>query len=125
MPYVIVLILAIVSGGYFYVDNLQRDLENAKAMNAALEQRDKEQKAAIAQIQADFELQTQALNDVNANYQKAEEEARRYLDIFKRHNLNKLAYAKPGLIETRANKGTKEVFDAIEADSSFVDALDD
>ena len=49
----------------------------------------------------------------------------RYLDIFKRHNLTKLAAAKPGLIEPRANKATKEVFDGIEEDSRDIDAADD
>ena len=48
----------------------------------------------------------------------------RYLDIFRRHNLTKLAAAKPGLIETRANKATKEVFDAIEEISRNIDCLD-
>ena len=49
----------------------------------------------------------------------------RYLDIFKRHNLSKLAAAKPGLIEKRVNNGTKEVFDGIEQDSRIIDSLDD
>jgi hypothetical protein len=49
----------------------------------------------------------------------------RYLDIFKRHNLSKLAIAKPGLIETRVNNGTKDVFDSIEKDTASIDDLDD
>jgi hypothetical protein len=49
----------------------------------------------------------------------------RYLDVFKRHDLSKLAFAKPGLIQTRVNKGTKDVFDSIEKDTSNIDSLDD
>jgi hypothetical protein len=45
--------------------------------------------------------------------------------MFKRHNLTKLAAAKPGLIEPRVNKGTKDVFDSIEEDSRNIDSLDD
>ena len=48
-----------------------------------------------------------------------------YLDIFRRHNIAKLASAKPGMIETRANAQTKEVFDAIEADSQRISSLND
>ena len=48
-----------------------------------------------------------------------------YLDIFRRHNLAKLASAKPGLIEPSVNKRTKEVFDAIEADSKRISDLND
>ena len=47
----------------------------------------------------------------------------RYMNIFRRHNLSKLAAAKPGLIEPRINKGTKNVFDSIEKDSAFISDL--
>ena len=47
-----------------------------------------------------------------------------YLSIFKRHNLTKLARAKPGLIEPRINNGTQKVFRAIEQDSQEVENAD-
>ena len=52
-----------------------------------------------------------------------EQEMNSYLDIFKRHNLDKLAQAKPGLITTRVNKGTQQVFESIENDSKELEAL--
>ena len=95
------------------------------ALNDAFELRDAEQKAAIENLQNDFELQTSSLIDLQKKNQAIEAEMNRYLDIFKRHNLSKLARAKPGLIETRVNKGTKDVFDSIEKDSVGIDSLDD
>ena len=95
------------------------------ALNNAFELRDAEQKAAIESLQNDFELQTSSLLNLQSKNQQIEAEMSRYLDIFKRHNLTKLAIAKPGLIETRANKGTKDVFDSIEKDSRNIDSLDD
>ena len=65
------------------------------------------------------------LNELALKNQETQKEMNRYLDIFKRHNLTKLAAAKPGLIEPRANKATKEVFDGIEEDSRDIDAADD
>jgi hypothetical protein len=62
---------------------------------------------------------------IQSRNQEIEQEMSRYLDIFKRHNLTKLAAAKPGLIEPRVNKGTKDVFDSIEEDSRNIDGLDD
>ena len=47
-----------------------------------------------------------------------------YLSIFKRHDLTKLAKAKPGLIQPRINNGTKEVFRAIEEASKEVENAD-
>jgi hypothetical protein len=62
---------------------------------------------------------------MSAKNAEIEAEQARYLDIFKRHNLTKLAAAKPGLITTRINRGTKNVFDSIENDSTFIDSLDE
>ena len=93
-------------------------------LNQAFEVRDQEQKAAIESLQSDFKLQTEGLLQLQSKNQEIEAEMSRYLDIFKRHNLSKLAEAKPGLIETRVNNGTKEVFESIEADSRNIDNLD-
>jgi hypothetical protein len=95
------------------------------ALNDAFELRDAEQKAAIESLQNDFALQTSSLLNLQSKNQQIQAEMSRYLDIFKRHNLTKLAIAKPGLIETRANKGTKDVFDSIEKDTVGIDSLDD
>ena len=115
----IILILGI--GGYIlYTQN-----ENLKAENLAYEVRDQEQKVAIESLQNDFAVQTTALTDMQKKNNEIEGEMNRYLDIFKRHNLSKLAAAKPGMIEPRANNATKEVFDSIEADSRVIDSLDD
>ena len=108
-------------GGYFlYIEN-----ENLKAENVAYELRDSEQDAAINQLQGDLELQGNSLVAMTQKNAEIEGEMNRYLNIFKRHNLTKLAAAKPGLIEPRVNKATKEVFDGIEEDSRSIDSLDD
>ena len=95
------------------------------SLNQAFELRDQEQKAAIESLQNDFKVQTEGLLAIQSRNQEIEAEMSRCLDIFKRHNLSKLAAAKPGLIETRVNNGTKDVFDSIEADSRSIDRLDD
>ncbi len=101
--------------------------ENSKlsALNQAFELRDQEQKAAIESLQNDFALQTEGLLEIQARNQEIQQEMSRYLDIFKRHDLTRLAAAKPGLIQPRINKGTKDVFDSIEEDSRNIDSLDD
>ena len=95
------------------------------SLNQAFELRDQEQRAAIESLQNDFKVQTEGLLAIQSRNQEIEAEMSRYLDIFKRHNLSKLAAAKPGLIETIVNNGTKDVFDSIEADSRSIDRLDD
>ena len=101
--------------------------QNSKlsALNQAFELRNQEQKQAIESLQSDFVTQTEGLLAIQSRNQEIEQEMSRYLDIFKRHNLTRLAAAKPGLIEPRVNKGTKDVFDSIEEDSRNIDSLDD
>tara|TARA_R110000822_G_scaffold55178_4_gene140500 strand:- start:96 stop:491 length:396 start_codon:yes stop_codon:yes gene_type:complete len=115
----VVLMLAI--GGYF----LWGENTRLSALNQAFELRDQEQKLAIESLQNDFKLQTEGLLAIQSKTQAIEAEMSRYLDIFKRHNLTKLAAAKPGLMEPKINKGTKHVFESIEEDSRNIDSLDD
>ena len=115
------IIIAMSLGGYF----LYQQNESLKIENLAFQVRDQEQTATIKAQQESFERQTSALNNMTARNAEIEGEMNRYLDIFKRHNLNKLAIAKPGLIEKRVNDGTKKVFETIEEDSKSLDNLDD
>ena len=93
--------------------------------NVKLESAIATQEETISTLQNDFALQTSQLNELQIKGQEIQKEMNRYLDIFKRHNLTKLAAAKPGLIEPKVNKATKEVFDGIENDSRDIDAADD
>jgi len=93
-------------------------------INQAFELRNAEQKQAIESLQNDFKLQTEGLIEMQNKNQEYEKEMNRYLDVFKRHNLSKLAAAKPNLIETKVNKGTKHVFESIEEVSRNIDNLD-
>ena len=122
MSKVLVGVILIMSLGGYYLWN-----ENAKlqALNQAFELRDQEQAETIATLQSDFSEQTEGLLAIQARSNEIQQEMNAYLDIFKRHSLTKLANAKPNLIETRANKGTKNVFDSIEEDSRNIDSLDD
>ena len=65
------------------------------------------------------------MNDLTAKNQQYEVEMNEYLDIFRRHNLARIASARPGQVTTRVNNATREVFDGIEADSQRISALND
>jgi len=115
-------IILVLSLGTWYLWN---DNQTLRENNAQLVSATQIQEETISQLQNDMALQGQSLLELQAKGQEIQKEMDRYLDIFKRHNLTKLAAAKPGLIETRANKATKEVFDGIEEDSRNIDQLDD
>ncbi len=109
----------------FSVVPMKNKLEEQTKVILAQDLRDQEQKAAIEAIQNNLQQTTQALSGLQVRNQAYEAEMAEYMDIFRRHNLSKLASAKPGLIELRANTRTKEAFDAIEADSKRISSLND
>lgn len=112
------IIAAMGLGGYLYYQTaivpMKNKIEEQTAVILAQDLRDQEQKAAIAAIQENLETTTKALGGLQVRNQQAEEQMSEYLDIFRRHNLAQIASARPGSIQLRANRATKEVFDAIE-----------
>lgn len=114
-------IILILGGSSYWLYNENQILI---ANNQKLEYAVEEQKAAIAAIQESYEAQGKAMQNLQRANARIEAEKDRYLDIFRRHNLDKLAIAKPGLIENRVNGATKSVFEDIENDSKNIADLD-
>ena len=113
------IIVAMGIGGYFYYNSTQNELTELRALNAAFETKFETQENTINTMEARFENQSNAIIEMQKRNQEITAERDRYLSIFQRHDLGKLAAAKPGLIEPRVNNATKDVFDSLEADSVF------
>ena len=115
------IILVLGLGSYYlYTQN-----QVLSANNLALEGAVAEQQAAMEVMKESYERQGKALNNLASKNAQIEQEMNSYLDIFRRHNLNQLAVAKPGMIEKRINDATNQVFESIENDSKELDTLDD
>ena len=120
MSKILIGIIVVLSlGGYFLYN---KNIELVE-LNKAFEVRNAEQIATIEAIQNNLQRTSTALSGLQVKNQQYEVEMAEYMDIFRRHNLSKLASAKPGMIEKRANNRTKEAFDAIENDSARISAL--
>ena len=63
------------------------------------------------------------LNDLNFNLQGKLDAAENYkndlIAKLQKHNLTRLSYNKPGLIEKRINNGTQKIFDSLESLTSI------
>lgn len=114
------IILVLGLGSYWLYNENVTLKENAVKLEAAVE----EQKATMVAMQESFERQGQSLSNLQRNYNVIEQEKNRYLEIFSKHNFDKLATAKPGLMELRFNNGTEQVFGDIENDSKAIYELD-
>tara|TARA_B100001146_G_C15904580_1_gene316031 strand:- start:134 stop:517 length:384 start_codon:yes stop_codon:yes gene_type:complete len=108
----IILILGL-GGYYLYSENI-----TLKDNNAKLETAVEEQAQAIAYMKEDAERLLQTTSNLQASLNAAESEKSRYLDILSRHNFERLAIARPGLMENRFNDGTKELFLGIEYETN-------
>ena len=115
-------IILVLGLGSYYLYNQNQVLS---ANNLALEGAIVEQQEAMDAMKESFEKQGKSLQNMMRKNAQIEQEMNQYLDIFRRHNLNQLAVAKPGMIEKRVNNATKQVFESIENDSKELDSLDD
>ena len=107
----IILILGL--GGYWlYNENQTLSANNMKLEAAVLEQQ-----AAMEALRESYEKQGKALMNMSRKNAEIEAEKAEYLAIFARHNLDKLAIKKPGLIENRFNDASQLVMEGIEDDT--------
>ena len=118
----IFVILGIVAGGAYKVFNDQMiRMEFLAAEKAALEVQAQEQEAALQALEASLTLQRDATRDMESHAADIQKQMDGYLQIFKDHDLTRLARAKPGMIAPRANKQTDAVFTEIENDTKKPD----
>jgi len=107
-------------GGYFlYQENITLTANNLK-----LEYAVEEQKETLRVVQENFEKQSKSLQNMSRRNNEIEQEKSRYLEILSKHNFERLATVKPGLMENRFNKGTVDVLEGIENDTKNISNLD-
>jgi len=104
---------------YFYSQN-----QILQTNNAVLESAVATQEEAIKSIQADFELQTQQLQDLSVKSQVAQRELSRYTQFIQNYELASKILADPVKMERKINNGTKHIMENIEQISSTIDGLD-
>ena len=117
------LAFCLVLGGTSYW--LYTENETLKVNNAKLEGAVATQEEAIATMQADFTMQTEALQAQTLRSQEIQRELNRYSDFIKNYKLTAKILEDPVEMERKINNGTKHAFENIEKLSATVDDLDD
>jgi hypothetical protein len=115
----IAIILVLGLGSWF----LYNENQTLTANNIKLEQAVKDQQEAFVKMVAEYEKQGKALSNLQRKTAQIEAEKDQYLQIFRKHNLDKLALLKPGLVELRVNKATKEIFEVLENDTKEISTI--
>ena len=104
---------------------LQSDLRQYQVQNVALQSAAAINEQTIKSLEERSELQLGQMTTLTTANQQLQSDKDEYLSIFRRHDLQRLALARPGLIEPRINNGTQEVFRQVEQDSKEVSDLND
>ena len=115
----VILILSLATY-YFYSQN-----QILVTNNAALKGAVATQEEAIQSMKADFELQTQQLQDLSVKSQKAQRELNRYTQFIQNYELASKILNDPVEMERKINNGTKHIMEDIEKISGTDDSLDD
>ena len=106
------------------INQLQSQVDYLNTENVALQTAAATNEATIRSLEANAKQQAQAMMGLQNRNNELNAERDSYLRIFADHDLTKLARARPGSIETRANRATAEVFRSVEADSRELDQAD-
>ena len=109
------LLVISLSGSVWYINYLQDQIATLKGNQLILETEIEQQNADIKKLLSDQQILQTNINSLEKDKQESEREVNRLRETFARHDLDNLALQKPGLIQTRVNKGTKRVKDALVA----------
>lgn len=117
--------------GIVKIANLEKDVIRLEADNRTLKENQIQLESAVSTAQASLEeekknaVKTQAaMNTLSLRNNELNREKQNYLKVFKDHNLTRLARAKPGMIEKRANNKTAIVFRELENDTKELMGID-
>jgi len=123
----LIALLAALGGGYHWVQINNKDntisaqtttIADLRQRMSAYQLADLTQKDTIAMLESNVKQQKEDMQKIASQSQEVRSERDAYLSIFRRHDLTKLAIAKPGLIEPRINSGTQDIFKQLEEDTT-------
>lgn len=107
-------VIAALGGAYLYYKDTQARIAQLVENNAKLELVAQTNQETINQMQTDIMMNQQRAEELSSRLREAEVYQDELVAKLRRHNLTMLTEQKPGLIEARVNKATKELFDGLE-----------
>ena len=121
MQQLLIGVILVLGGATYYLHSQNQILQ---ANNSALEGAVATQEEAIKTIQADFEMQTQQMNELSLKSQAAQRELNRYTQFIQNYELTAKILTDPIEMQRKINNGTKHIMENIEQISSTIDGLD-
>ena len=108
------LLIATVASSAFWIESLQDQIGTLKGNQLILESKITEQNEAIKNHLAKQKQTQNQLLFLEKEKQEAMRDVNRLRKTFAKHDLDKLALAKPELMQSKINKASKRVLEALE-----------
>ena len=110
----IVVVVAIIAGGLWYVTNLKADLATSEANNRQLVEATREQNLLIEQMKVDVASIQKANAELQAQNEKQRQDVETLNSKFSKRDFGALAAEKPAVVERLVNRGTKNALRCME-----------
>lgn len=108
------LLFVTIAGSGWYINYLGDQISTLKGNQIVLETQIQEQNESIERYLEQQKNQQVQLNQLEAEKQEAMKDVNRLRKTFANHDLDKLALAKPGLMQSRINKASARVMATLE-----------
>lgn len=108
--------LVVILIGYYAAS--QKRIETLTANISKYEAAVEQSEATIDQLKADAEENSERINELSSSLARAEIYNDELRQTLRKHDLERLAIKKPGLIEKRINDASKKLIDDIIADTT-------
>jgi ABC-type bacteriocin/lantibiotic exporter with double-glycine peptidase domain len=110
----IVVVVAIIAGGLWYVINIKADLATSEANNRQLVEATREQNLLIEQMKVDVASIQKANAELQAQNEKQRQDVETLNSKFSKRDFGALAAEKPAVVEKLVNRGTKNALRCME-----------
>ena len=108
------LLFVTIAGSGWYINYLGDQISTLKGNQLVLETQIEEQNESIKQYLEQQKNQQVQLNQLEAEKQEAMKDVNRLRKTFANHDLDKLALAKPGLMQSKINEASARVMATLE-----------
>ena len=108
------LLFVTIAGSGWYINYLGEQVSTLKGNQIVLETQIQEQNESIERYLEQQKNQQIQLNQLEAEKREAMEDVNRLRKTFAKHDLDKLALAKPGLMQSKINKASARVMSTLE-----------
>ena len=108
------LLLITVAGSAYYIDHLNDQISTLKGNQIVLETEIEKQNESIKNYLEQQKNQQAQLNQLETDKQEAMKDVNRLRKTFANHDLDELALAKPGLLQSKVNKASNRVMTTLE-----------